>query len=110
MAETTFHLGYKLNNLDKDVERGVFRSDHLGPLWEETVDNTLQAALSGCVALTLDSYHVHPAHNTNSSAVYLGQITSKLQRKGEKTLHICWLAASLMSRKQTKSISGTDLP
>jgi hypothetical protein len=54
------HLGDELNDLDKDVERDVFGRDHLGALGEQAVDNALQATLCHCVALTLDSHHVHP--------------------------------------------------
>ena len=60
------HLGNKLNDLDEDVERRVFGRDHLGPFWEEAVDNALQPALCGCVALTLYPHHVHPAQHRNS--------------------------------------------
>lgn len=63
------HLGNKLNDLDEDVERRVFGHDHLGPFGEEAVDDALQPALCGCVALTLYPHHVHPAQHRNSTEV-----------------------------------------
>ena len=63
------HLGNELNDLDEDVERRVFGRDHLGPFGEEAVDNALQPALRGRVALTLYPHHVHPAQHRNSTEV-----------------------------------------
>lgn len=63
------HLGNELNDLDEDVERRVFGRDHLGPFGEEAVDDALQPALRGCVALTLYPHHVYPARHRNSTEV-----------------------------------------
>jgi len=50
----------ELDDLDEDVERGVFWDDDLCTLWEETADDTLQSTGCRSVALALHSYHVNP--------------------------------------------------
>ena len=53
-------MGYKLDNFDKNVERGVTGDHSFGSSWKQRLDNGLEPGLGHIVALTLDSDHVDP--------------------------------------------------
>ena len=66
------YLGDELNYLNKNVQWSVARHDHFGAFRKETVDDALQPALSGRVALAFYPDHVHPVRRESRRFIQHG--------------------------------------